>query len=282
MLALFLSLLLVGPLQKSHRGPRPDGGEKRVERVVLPRERRPLFMERTLANPDPTSPMLVLFHQARSSKGEYRPLLPHLRELGYNCLAVDLSSGEVCREILNYTSLRAFQQGHEPDYLDAIPDIVDALRWVREEHAKGKVFAWGSSFSASLCLVLAAEQPDLADGVIAFSPGEFFTAVGKSATWVRDSIGTLACPVFLVSSESEASEFKPLLAAIPAGLATTFVRPGAGVRGSPMLWEENPGHAEAWNALEAFLRVHAPLQPTPPTPPVPQPEPDQKAAQEDE
>gem|GEM_PF-5977157 len=44
-----------------------------------------------------TSPLILLFHQAGSSRGEYNEIAPRLNELGFNCIAVDLRSGEFSR-----------------------------------------------------------------------------------------------------------------------------------------------------------------------------------------
>ncbi len=44
-----------------------------------------------------TAPLIVLFHQAGSSRGEYSEIAPRLNELGFNCIAVDQRSGEYSR-----------------------------------------------------------------------------------------------------------------------------------------------------------------------------------------
>jgi dienelactone hydrolase len=43
---------------------------------------------------DFSEPFILLFHQAESSRGEYNDIAPRLNKLGYNCLAVDLRSGQ--------------------------------------------------------------------------------------------------------------------------------------------------------------------------------------------
>jgi len=42
---------------------------------------------------DPKTPVIVLFHQAGWSRGEYLEIAPKLNHLGFNCVAVDLRSG---------------------------------------------------------------------------------------------------------------------------------------------------------------------------------------------
>ena len=237
--------------------PREAGepGEKKVERVQLPRgkDRPPLFMEWTLARADPKTPTLVLLHAARSSKGEYRPMVPRLKALGYNCLAVDLICGGASREVRNNTAKAARDAGRNPDYLDSLGDILDALTWVHENHGEGKTLLWGSSYSAGLALHVAGEHPDRVDGVIAFSPGEYFTSVGKSATWIQECARKVRCPVLVTSARSEEPEWRPIFEALAASDKTGFVPAGAGTHGSKALWEESEGHAEYWTAVEAFL-----------------------------
>lgn len=242
----------------------PEKTDKTVERVVFSRGKKkvPLFMELSLANADPKTTMLVLYHQARSSKGEYRPIVPHLKELGYNCLSVDLCFGGVCREVKN----QAARAAPNATALDSIDDILDSIQWAREHHAQGKVVAWGSSFSASLALVLATQHAGLVDGVIAFSPGEYFAAEGKSASWVQESVTTLQLPVFVAAARGEEHDWKALFEAIPAATKQSFVPTSAGTHGSRALWEESPDHALYWTAVEGFLKQHFPA-PVPPAAP---------------
>ena len=56
---------------------------------------------------DYLNPFILLFHQAESSRGEFKNIAPKLMKLGYNCLAVDLRSGEKSNYIKNETAYRA-------------------------------------------------------------------------------------------------------------------------------------------------------------------------------
>jgi dienelactone hydrolase len=232
--------------------PPPTG----AERLRIERESYPLAVERWPGRSAPGVPVLVLFHQARSSKGEYRPLAPHLCELGYECLLVDLGCGAESRGVKNRTAVVAAHHGFQPDFLDAAADVEDALRWAREQHPGSPILAWGSSYSASLALVMAGTKPELVDGVLAFSPGEYFKTLGKGETWVRDSAATIRCPVFVTSARSEEAEWRPIFEAIPAEKKTGFLPAVEAVHGSSALWPESAGHEECWKAVEAFLQAN--------------------------
>jgi dienelactone hydrolase len=258
---LFASVLasLMAQASGAAAPPPPAGQERSIERVVIEREKRPLVMELALVSDDPRTPMLVLYHRARSSRGEYRAIVPRLKELGYNCLSVDLSSGGACRDVPNLT-VHDYGLRKAPTFLDALPDFEDSLRWAREHHAsQGKVVAWGSVYSASLALHVAAAQPALVDGVIAFSPTECFGPLGKSETWVQESARNVSCPVFVTSARVEEGEWRAIFEAIPSPTKTSFLPSGAGTSGSPALWKESTSHAEYWAALAAFLAQHFPV-----------------------
>jgi len=258
-LALALTVLAGAPVatapQQDEKNELPPT-EKISTRVILPRNRRPLFMELTLVDEDPMRPLVVLLHEARSSLGEYRPIVPRLRELGYNGLSVDLSSGEICGEVKNLTARRVKQGGGKSDYLDTQPDILDALLWARENRAHGKLVLWGSGYSASLAVVMAAEHPDLIDGVVAVSAGEYFTAVGKSDTWVCENAARVTCPALFLSPRSDEGEWKAIFEALGTDARASVLYEGP--RGSRALWPDSPGSRDGWTAVETFLRARFP------------------------
>ena len=90
-----------------------------------------------------SAPVIVLLHQAGSSRGEYSDIAPRLNALGFNCLAVDLRSGEFSRGIDNETSMRASNAGLPTAYADALPDIISALEYTHKNYPDSKVLAWG-------------------------------------------------------------------------------------------------------------------------------------------
>ena len=60
-----------------------------------------------------SGPVVVLFHMAGSSRGEYTDIAPRLHELGYRTLAVDQRSGRSSNGIKNET---AAQLSSDPGY----------------------------------------------------------------------------------------------------------------------------------------------------------------------
>jgi len=48
---------------------------------------------------DPSKPFIILCHQARWSRGEYREIAPKLNKLGFNCMAIDQRSGDSVNDV---------------------------------------------------------------------------------------------------------------------------------------------------------------------------------------
>ena len=214
-----------------------------------------------LALADPATPFIVLCHQAGYSRGEYREIAPRLNRLGFNCLALDARSGGAVRGVENATCTAAEAAG-KPGYryLDALPDLKAALKCARKTWARGKLIAWGSSYSASLALHLAASEPGLVDGVLAFSPGEYFPGqVGVAESAAR--IGAL--PVFITSGPTEGFQWRAIYEALPTPRKASYLPEAAArLHGSSVLWSDlgtssapipNPLSEGYWAAVDAFL-----------------------------
>lgn len=127
-----------------------------------------------LIHEDKNTPLIVLFHQAGWSRGEYLEIAPKLNMLGFNCIAIDQRSGDSINGIDNETAIRAGQAQKNTRYIDALLDIEAALRFAKLQYDESKIVAWGSSYSAALVLQIAGGQPELVDGILAFAPGEYF------------------------------------------------------------------------------------------------------------
>lgn len=192
--------------------------------------------------------IVLLFHQADSSKAEYATIAPRLVAAGFTALAIDQRSGGS----LFGPNETARRLGKEVGYEQAKPDLEAALDWATAKHLP--VVLWGSSYSASLVFEVAAEHPQEVSAVMAFSPGEYFDdmkAVAKAAAKVRAPIYVTSAP-----DAGEVSEAKAILAASPASSKTQYV-PQSGVHGSSTLIEaQDPkGSAENWKHALAFLNA---------------------------
>jgi len=202
-----------------------------------------------------SSPLILLFHQAGSSRGEYNEIAPRLNELGFNCIAVDLRSGEFSRGKDNQTAIHASNAGLPTRYADALPDIIAALNFANTKYINSKIIIWGSSYSASLVLKLAGDLPEQVDGVIAFSPGEYFSHQGKSKTWITNSAINIKAPTFITSSKNEADSWKLIYQAITSKTKSSFIPTTAGRHGSRALWSKYGDSANYWQALTVFLKT---------------------------
>lgn len=196
----------------------------------------------------PGDPYLILFHQARYSRGEYKETAERFVKLGYNCLAVDLRSGNEVNYITNRTAKEAKDKGLSTQYIDAKPDIQAAVEYAYKLSKKGVVLL-GSSYSASLSLIVAKENKHV-DAIIAFSPGEYF----EKGNFVTNSIEGLNKPIFAASSLDEFPYLKTLFTKVPLSNVTLFApSKGKGTHGSSALWKANTTNEEYWLALMLFF-----------------------------
>jgi dienelactone hydrolase len=131
---------------------------------------------------DKNAPYIILYHQARYSRGEYLEIAPKLNALGFNCIAIDQRSGDAVNGVKNETYQRAEKMGLATEYTDAWPDLVAALRYVKDELNAKEIIVWGSSYSSALVFVLASKYVDDINGIHSFSPGNYFDLYGKSVS----------------------------------------------------------------------------------------------------
>ncbi|MBQ1497447.1 alpha/beta hydrolase [Sphingomonas sp. NPDC092331] len=195
--------------------------------------------------------LILLFHQAGSGKDEYATIAPRLATWGYSSLRIDQRAGGDL--FGGNATVKAL--GRSTSYYQAKPDLVAALAWAKDR--KLPVILWGSSYSASLVFLLAADYPDQVKAVMAFSPGEYF----DNKTMVRTAAANVKAPVFATSAQDgrEIDAVRDILAAVP-GQKEQFVPKQGGAHGSStLLRAKNPEGAEpAWTAVIAFLQKVAP------------------------
>ena len=201
---------------------------------------------------------IVLFHQANSSRGEYTTIAPKLAQMGYLTLAIDQRSGSAFSGVTNETAARARAARKGTAYRDAIPDLQAAAAYARSQLGAEKIIAWGSSYSAALVLALAGQDKSFADGILAFSPGEYF----RGNPPVKANAAKIAVPVFITSAKNETRQWRKIFEAIPQAMPKTgFVPEDQGVHGSSALIpNRSSNEAEYWAAVETFLRENFPVE----------------------
>ncbi|MBR0552159.1 alpha/beta hydrolase [Stakelama marina] len=192
--------------------------------------------------------IILLFHQAGSSKEEYATIGPRLAKAGYSALAIDQRSGG---DMFggNQTVQAA---GGSTGYLDAIPDLEAALAWAQAQSPRLPIAVWGSSYSSSLVFPLVAAHPQAVKAVLAFSPGEYF----DDKSMVRKAAAKVDVPVFITSAPGaeEVDRAKAIYDALPGDGNVRYV-PQQGVHGSStLIVSRDPQGAETnWQAVMAFL-----------------------------
>lgn len=157
-------------------------------------------------------PLLVCMHAANSSRGEYRSIAPELVARGFDVLAVDLRAGGAGEQgdrrtkqrsgTMNETWRAAMARtGREPTRVEAYADLPTVIAWAKElanGAAAPSIGLVGSSYSASLALVYAAEHAKDVDAVFAFSPGEWIPG------WdVASKVKALAVPCFVTCGSND-------------------------------------------------------------------------------
>jgi len=205
-----------------------------------------------VTNPE-NSPFIILFHQARWSRGEYQEIAPKLSKLGYNSMAVDQRSGGEVNGVINETHQRAVKQNLPTEYTDAEPDMNSAIDYVKTKFGKAsKLIIWGSSYSSALVLKIAGERKDI-DGSLSFAPGEYFSNKGKD--YVTKNAINITKPAFITSAKNEKNNWWDIYNKIPSTQKSYFLPNESGQHGSRELWEKFPEHKSYWKAVTEFLKT---------------------------
>lgn len=196
---------------------------------------------------DTRKPYILLLHQAGYSRGEYREVAPRLTKLGYNCLAIDQRSGYEVNFVRNETAKLAKGKNLPADYPDALQDIEAAVNYIKAK-TDLPIVIWGSSYSASLALIVAAQDLRI-KAAVAFSPGEYFNQDG----FVKSKISKLSVPILVLSSREECEMVKDVCASVQPELTTFYCPTDAGKHGSKALWESNPSSKDYWMTVTIFF-----------------------------
>ena len=192
-------------------------------------------------------PFILLCHQAGSSRGEFNEIAERFMKLRYNCLAIDLRSGDNSNYVKNETAQKAGGQNSQVKFLDASLDIRAAIDYAYGLNPKD-VILLGSSYSASLVMLEGKEHPYV-KAVIAFSPGEYF---GDDLR-MEEVLDSYHKSLFIAVTEREEPYVRQMISNIPEDKYTLFQPENPGVHGARALWEDNPSKDEYWLALLMFI-----------------------------
>ncbi len=194
-------------------------------------------------------PLILLFHQARYSRGEYREIAPKLNELGFSCIAIDQRSGKGVNGIDNEAYKQATDLGLNTEYMAALPDLRAAVDFVLKENIAQKIILMGSSYSSALVFIVGTEYPKQVSGIIAFSPGQYFTYKDQQ---ISDFAAAIKCPVFITSAGNEKKSWEEIYNRINSK-KMSYLPDFKGTHGAKALWKENEGNEKYWNELTKFL-----------------------------
>lgn len=203
---------------------------------------------------DESAPFILLFHQGGSNaRAEYgNEIIPELLENGFNILSIDQRRGGQTYGSYNRTvgqfSINRFS------YCDAYPDLEAAMNYlIKQRRLQNKLIVWGSSYSASLAIQLAAKNQDKVSGVLAFSPA----SGGPMAPCKPDEyFEQLTIPLLVLrpSGEMEIESVQQQFQLVESSGHQTYVA-DPGVHGSSMLVKSRveAETEESWNSVLEFI-----------------------------
>jgi pimeloyl-ACP methyl ester carboxylesterase len=194
-------------------------------------------------------PFIILCHHDGSNRSAFYEIAPRLMNMNYNCLAVDLRAGGNVGFTENETTRMALSEKRTISLFDARLDIVAAIQYVQQINQQPVVLL-GSSYSASLCLLTALNNPDV-KAVIAFSPGEYF--LPKLS--ISKELEKMDKQVFVGATQQEYNYLKKMFDGLSPEKITLFKpEKSMGVYGVKALDSSNIERDEYWFALTLFFK----------------------------
>ena len=182
---------------------------------------------------DYSLPFMILCHGESADRREFYEIAPRLLNLNYNCLAVDMGTGG----------------SHSYSLAGAQTSLRAAMAYVRKFNSL-PVILFGSSWSASVCLLESAANPQIA-AIVALSPGEYF----QPKIRMSDVVEKINHPVFICGTRAEFSYLQKMVENRPGGELTLFQpEKGKGVHGAAALTGKDITRDEYWFALMMFFK----------------------------
>jgi len=194
------------------------------------------------------APVIILCHEANSSRGEFKNAAPKLVAMGFTCLAIDMRAGGTTNGIANETTPDAIEKKFPIALLYGEQDMLAAITYAEENLKAEKIILLGSSYSAGLALMIGAYDDRIA-AIAVFSPGEYIEDLSVS-TYVQ----YITKPTFATGASSEISDVRAMMAGMNEDYLVLFSPSGGGVHGAKNLDQSTPNHKEYLDALERFLK----------------------------
>jgi len=218
--------------------------------TILSRDSIPIVADITI--PENYKEIILLCHQANSSRGEFNETAKILAQEGYASIAIDLRSGDKKNGVINHTAKTAKNKNLRTDYIDAIPDIESGINFAYQLNDNKPIVCLGSSYSASLILLISKNNEKI-KALSCFSPGEYLKNIS-----LHDSIIGLDKPLFITCANHEIQQTGNLLDSIPKDQYHFYQPINDGMHGSSALWETNPDNSLYWNELKRWLETLSP------------------------
>jgi pimeloyl-ACP methyl ester carboxylesterase len=182
---------------------------------------------------DYSLPFMILCHGESGDRSEFSDIAPRLLNLNYNCLAVDLGNSG----------------SHNLSVANARASLQTAITYVRRFNSM-PVILFGTSWSASLCLLEASANPTV-KAIVAFSPGEYF----QPGIRMSEVVEKISQPVFIGGTRTEFGYLQKMVEKHSAVELTLFQpEKGNGIRGVTALCGKDITRDEYWFALMMFFK----------------------------
>lgn len=195
------------------------------------------------------NPYILFFHSENSSRGEFDNIATRFTKMHYNCLAVDLRTGNKYGYVKNESAERASRNSRDKRLISGEKDILAAIKFV-QSLSKKNLILFGSSSSASLSLKIASEINNI-DAVMALSPGEYF----KPEFVVQNLIPDFNIPIFIAGNKIEEPYLNDMFFELKEEYKS-IVNPSENSegRGTELLSQDNPASNEYWMAVLIFIK----------------------------
>lgn len=170
-------------------------------------------------------------------------------KMNYNCLSVDLRSGDQYNYVRNETAARAKEAKLSNTLADSEKDILAAIKYV-DTLSENNILLLGSSFSGSLC-IKAAENNPVVSAVMAFSPGEYFRPYFDLGNLVIN----FDKKIFVTGSTNELFYIQEMFSGMEPEKLSLYKPSIITVsRGADLLKSVNPTSDEYWLAVLIFIK----------------------------